>query len=159
MGVGLDREVGDGKGGGRGREDNGAKRGGGGGGEGEGGEGEGWGGGCEGGGGKVLTWPLPESSSMRSMRRRISGRGWWMVMMTVTPADARAARMSTTRDALLLSSPTNHKPQDTSHKHWKHEIKIAKMKYAKQGGKGTLTQLVKARLSQLLWCQKGQAVS
>ena len=74
--------------------------------------GGGWGGGARGHGGvggvgecTVLTRPLPESSSMRSMRRRISGRGWWMVMMTVTPADAKADRMSTTLDALLLSSP------------------------------------------------------
>ncbi len=39
------------------------------------------------------------------MRRRMSGRGWWMVMMTVTPAEARPDRMSTTLEALLLSKP------------------------------------------------------
>ena len=39
------------------------------------------------------------------MRLKTSGRGWWMVMMTVTPADAKPDRMSTTRAALLLSSP------------------------------------------------------
>jgi len=40
------------------------------------------------------------------MRRRMSGRGWWMVIMTVTPAEARPDRMSTTLEALLLSKPT-----------------------------------------------------
>jgi len=35
----------------------------------------------------------------------MSGRGWWMVMMTVTPAEARPDRMSTTLEALLLSKP------------------------------------------------------
>ena len=56
---------------------------------------------------RIGTWPLPDSRSMRSMRRRMSGRGWWMVMMTVTPAPASPAKMSTTLEALLLSSPAS----------------------------------------------------
>mmetsp|Transcript_7039 Transcript_7039/g.17459 ORF Transcript_7039/g.17459 Transcript_7039/m.17459 type:complete len:253 (+) Transcript_7039:1371-2129(+) len=39
------------------------------------------------------------------MRRKMSGRGWWMDMTTVTPAAAAPAMMSTTRAALVESSP------------------------------------------------------
>ena len=46
------------------------------------------------------------------MRRRMSGRGWWMVMMTVTPAEARPDRMSTTLAALLLSSPAHQEQHE-----------------------------------------------
>jgi len=51
------------------------------------------------------------------MRRRMSGRGWWMVMMTVTPAEARPARMSTTLEALLLSSPAHQEQHDDDDRH------------------------------------------
>ena len=54
-----------------------------------------------------VTFPLPDSSSILSMRRSMSGRGWWIVMITVTPAEASADRMSTTLEALLLSSPAS----------------------------------------------------
>lgn len=51
------------------------------------------------------TWPLEDSSSIRVISRRMSGRGWCMDRMTVVPLLASCARMSTTAAALLLSRP------------------------------------------------------
>ncbi len=40
-----------------------------------------------------------------------------MVIMTVTPAEARPARMSTTLEALLLSSPAHQDQHDDDDRH------------------------------------------
>lgn len=93
----------------------------------------------------MLTWPLPESSNIRSISRRISGRGWWIVMMTVTPADARADRMSTTLDALLLSSPEPHNRTEHQKEKIESEINFQKNENIGITEKATAQELKKAR--------------